>query len=72
MLETLEMMRNVSQSEISEMCSVLSKSDILWLLQGKVPKSLQLADIFQAIPSGMPKAKRRPCSTFILKMSTLM
>ena len=67
MLEALEIMRNVSLSEISEMCSVLSKSDIIWLLQGKASNAVQLAEIVRAIPLGMPKATKKTLLNFYVK-----
>ena len=38
--EGLERLKNVSLSELSDLCSVLSKDDILWLLQAEVPNAL--------------------------------
>ncbi|KAJ7365735.1 hypothetical protein OS493_002451 [Desmophyllum pertusum] len=66
-LEALEIMRNVSLSEISEMCSVLSKSDIIWLLQGKASNALQLAEIVRAIPLGMPKVTKKTLLNFYVQ-----
>lgn len=56
--EGLERLKNVSLSDLSDLCSVLSKDDILWLLQAKVPHALKLAEIVRALPSAMPKAAK--------------
>ena len=45
-------------SELSDLCSVLSKGDILWFLQAKVPNALRLAEIMCSLPSAMPKAAK--------------
>ena len=51
--EGLKRLKNVS--ELSDLWSVLSKDDILWLLQAKVPNALRLAEIVRALPSAMPR-----------------
>jgi len=55
-LDGLERLKKVSLAELLDLCSVLSKDDILWLLQAKVPNALRLAEIVRALPSAMPKA----------------
>ena len=65
--EGLERLKNVSLSELSDLCSVLSKDDILWLLQAKVPNALRLAEIVRALPSAMPRAARNTLLTYYFK-----
>ena len=56
--EGLERLKKVSLSDLSDLCSVLSKDEILWLLQVKVPHALRLAEIVRSLPSAMPKAAK--------------
>ena len=65
--EALERLKNVSLSELSDLCSVLSKDDILWLLQAKVPNALRLAEIVRALPSAMPKAAKYTSLAYYFK-----
>jgi hypothetical protein len=46
---------------------VLSKDDILWLLQAKVPNALRLAEIVRALASAMPKAAKNTLLAYYLK-----
>ncbi|KAJ7357512.1 hypothetical protein OS493_025029 [Desmophyllum pertusum] len=64
--EGLERLKNVSVSELSDLCSVVSKEDILWLLQAKVPNALRLAEIVRAMPSAMPKATKNTLLAYYL------
>ena len=65
--EGLERLKNVSLSELSDLCSVLSKDDILWLLQAQVPNALRLAEIVRALPSAMPRAAKNTLLTYTSK-----
>ena len=65
--EGMERLKNVSLSELSDLCSVLSKDDILWFLQAKVPNALRLAEIVRALPSAMPKATKNTLLAYYFK-----
>ena len=65
--EGLERLKNVSLSELSDLCSVLSKDDILWLLQAKVPNALRLAEITRVLPSAMPRATKNTLLAYYFK-----
>ena len=65
--EGLKRLKNVSLSELSDLCSVLSKDDILLLLQAKVPNARRLAEIVRALPSAMPRAAENTLSAYYFK-----
>ena len=65
--EGLERLKNVSLANLSDLCSVLSKDDILWLLQAKLPNALRLAEIVRALPSAIPKGAKNTLLNYYFK-----
>ena len=56
--EGLQRLKNVSISDLQDLCSTLDKEDILMIVQAKLPNAIRLAEIIRAIPSAMPKATK--------------
>ena len=68
LLDAIEKIKTVSLSDISDMISVLSKEDNLYLIQAKVPDAIYLAKIIRAIPEGIPQSTKK---TLLLLQQTL-
>lgn len=48
----------MSLSDLTDLCAVLDKKDVLLLLQAKLPHALRLANIVRSMPSSMPKVTK--------------
>lgn len=64
LLEALEVVKNVRLSELSQLRNVLSKDDLLWLMQLKIPNALKFADIVRSMPQVMPQAAKKTVLSF--------
>ena len=59
--------KDLKMSHSQSLYSVLSKDDILWLLQAKVPNALRIAEIVCALPSAMPRAAKNALLAYYFK-----
>jgi len=55
---------NIPLSELSQPCNMLTKKNLLWLIQFKIPNALKFADIVRSMPQVMPQAARKTILSF--------
>lgn len=67
LLEALEIVKKVTLSELSQLRNMLSKDDLLCLIQVKIPNALKLADIVRSMPQVMPQAARKTMLSFYFR-----
>lgn len=69
-LEAIDKVKSISVFDISSMTSILSKSDILFLLQVKIPNAIHIAKVIRKIPPSVQKVTRKTLLCHYFKEAT--